>query len=339
MWNKFDAKLTKLLPTDHNSQQLPLISISTSRVTDTELSSDLFKSMVNKTTNINKLIRLVAKLLLWRNKKITLGEAMTEAWIILLRKDQILHPPCSTKLTARSKSGVLFINRHVVNPEDFFSSKYQPILSFDSELKTMLLKRAHVEEKMFGMRDIHHSGKTTKLRLVSGLLGVHITQNKNEISKLIRNCVVCLRAEPRHYDVPLGPNYSITGAGKTPFEEISVDPLGVQRIRVMPGSRNKVPVYIIMVKDLNFGCIELVLSYSMDAAGIADCLRKMSYQLGVNILLVTTDAQPSYTSSNLNPDVEEGKLFGDCVFKRNVTHGQRYGGVHHEAHDARRQHQ
>ena len=91
----------------------------------------------------------------------------------------------------------------------------------------------------------------------------------------------------------------------------------------MPGSRNKVPVYIIMVKDLNFGCIELVLSYSMDAAGIADCLRKMSYQLGVKILLVTTDAQPSYTSSNLNPDVEEGKLFGDCVFKRNVTHGQR----------------
>ena len=327
--NNINKVLPELVP--KSTKAPPLITIDTERTTQMTLNNNndyTFHQLINNTNNIRTLIKNTAALIMlanqWRNNtEIEPEMAVKEAWILLLLTDQQLHPPTTTKKTTTAKSGVTFICRNTVAENDLFFAKLQPVIDHNSDLAKLMLNNAHVEEKMFESRDLHHCAKTTKKRMVTGALGLHLCHHNLHVSNHIKNCVTCLKTDLRYYQVELGPMYSLSGTTKRPFETLSLDPMGYQMIRMGPDSKKKIPVYVIMMKCTTYSILEMVASYSIDSAGIIDALRRLQYNLGVDVREVYTDAQPSLTTQNLNPVVPEGRLWGDVQFRRHPTHGQR----------------
>ena len=136
-------------------------------------------------------------------------------------------------------------------------------------------------------RGVHNLTKSTLAKLVKGEAAVYWKGQQKQVRKVIQECGICRCFDERVFIPTLGRSLFRCRVGASPFQFISLDPLGAVRVLMTGSHSGKMSPLIIC--DLNNGAVSVEPIMGVRAEHVYFALQRLQYRYGTEIIMGFTD--------------------------------------------------
>ena len=137
------------------------------------------------------------------------------------------------------------------------------------------MRRAH-ELGLGTSRQAHNLERATPSNLLHGEMGLTWVGQKKDVKMFISNCGICLRFRKKHCRPPLGKSLYRVKIDPKPFTHLSVDPLGVIRVKGVGTQTQR--LYPIIMACPNSGGVHTEIMSGLEARDVYLALLRLQYR-------------------------------------------------------------
>jgi hypothetical protein len=178
-----------------------------------------------------------------------------------------------------------------------------PILNPADNVIAKFLRHAHISQYLHYSENViplHASETLTAQKMLTGPFAIFVPRLKQLIASFILGCAPCNRQRCTVIPHPLGTRLTKVVDMAQPLTELSVDPFGPVTIRLFKSSRATRGVYILAIRCLFTGFVNLVALDSMQSSDIAAALTNVEYRFGVKIKKIYADNAINLSHSSMS---------------------------------------
>ena len=249
------------------------------------LSRKEYVSLKSKFFTLQKFFNVCCLLVArWKARELPLHPICikSEAFYLLLKTSQNYHSTDLSKLGDFDIHGIkcMSLRLHAWSAREIFNTNFLPVIESGDDILMKFVRAKH-EISSSSSRSAHHTKKTTLQNVLRGEVGITWYKKRTHINSYVLHCGVCNKFKSDKGTPPMRKMLVRVNPSMKPWTHVSIDPLGLVRVKKGAGGNTKINPLIIC--DVNGGITTFEIINSLEAKEVYLALLMVEYRYATKI--------------------------------------------------------